>query len=214
MAMVSGLLEFTPVLALDGSSLDKLSKGPALATTLERPSSLVTMVGPSLSVAIRKEILDPSTYTSTVMFLRNGFSAEIRSKAEVEVTRPVGRCPCLLAPMLSRSAPQDHLADTLESMSGLATGGCSEERTLKTGIDLDILSVSMVMARPLRSVPLTAPMSRYISTMDQTGEDVVNRSREMNLPTSVHLSAFLNLAISLQLEPPTIRESDRVPLLV
>ena len=46
MAMVSELLEFTPVLALDGSSLDKLSKAPVLATTLERPSSLVTMAGP------------------------------------------------------------------------------------------------------------------------------------------------------------------------
>ena len=153
MATVSELLEFTSVLALDGSSLDKLSKDPVLATTLERPSSLVTMAGPWLSAAIWTKTLDPSTYTSTVMFLRNGFSAEIRSKAEVEVIKPVGRCPCLLAPTLLRLAPQDHLVDTLESMSGLATGGCSEERTLKTGIDLDILSVSMVMAVPLRSVP-------------------------------------------------------------
>ena len=97
-------------------------------------------------------------------------------------------------------------------MNGPATGGYNEVRILKMEIGSVTRLASMAMVASSLSVPSMARLSRFCNSTEATGENVVNQSREMNLPSSVPLSASPDLEISLQSELPMIPESDRVRL--
>ena len=97
-------------------------------------------------------------------------------------------------------------------MNGPAIGGFSEVRILRVEIGSATRLASMAMVASSLSVPSMAHMSRFCTSTETIGGNVASQSREMNLPSSVPLSASLDLVIYLQSELHMIPESDRVRL--